>query len=162
MSVKLQDVAKKAGVSITTCSLILNNKPINITDDTKKAVLNAAQELGYIRKNKVPNIGLIVPDLENLYYTEVVKKLSLKAREKNHNLVIMDSDNDLNQELINVNTMLHTDIDGLIMALIPSEENLNQLRPVFRDFMERKHIPVIIMDSNYPSLNCHSDRKSVV
>ena len=156
MKIKLKDVADKAGVSITTCSLILNNKPINTSEETKKAVLNAARELGYIKKYKVRNIGLIVPDLENLYYTELTKKISAEAQKENYNIVIFDSNNSLKQERNNLNLIRQTDIEGLLLSLIPSEENLPHLQSILRDLTENEHLPIVILDSNYPSLNSHS------
>ena len=69
MKIRLKDIAEAAGVSSTTCSLILNNKPINVSEETKKKVIQVAQEMGYTYKQKIRNFGLIVPDLGNLYYT---------------------------------------------------------------------------------------------
>ena len=50
----IRDVAKKANVSVATVSRILNNDPtLSTSPETKQRVINAAQELSYIKKRKV-------------------------------------------------------------------------------------------------------------
>lgn len=51
MRVTIKDVAKKAGVSITTVSMVLNNTNYKIKNETKERVRKAADDLGYIPNN---------------------------------------------------------------------------------------------------------------
>ena len=156
MSAKLKDVAKKAGVSITTVSLILNDKPINVSDSTKKAVIQAAKEVGYIRRQKVRNIGLMLPDLGNLYYMELTRNISLKAQEAGFNVVIFDSSNSAERELNNLRSLRRSDLAGLIMGITTTDKNLTKFRPLVQNILDTEQIPIVLLDRNCPSLNCHS------
>ncbi len=75
MAVKLKDIAAKAGVSSTTCSLILNNKPISVSEETKQNVLRIALEMGYMRKQSIHNLGLMVPIGKPLLYRDHKKRI---------------------------------------------------------------------------------------
>ncbi|MDD2957350.1 MAG: LacI family DNA-binding transcriptional regulator [Lachnospiraceae bacterium] len=156
MSAKLKDVAERAGVSITTASLILNNKPISATESTKKQVIQAAKELGYLRRQKVRNIGLMVPDLSNLYYMELTRGISLKAQEKGYNVIIFDSNNNLKRETNNLHTLRQTELEGIIMGISSTDKTLTKLRPIILNILNEDQVPIVLLDRNCPSLNCHS------
>ncbi len=76
MRATIKDIAKQAGVSITTVSLVLNGKAYKIPDQTKKIVLDTARELNYtpnqmavgLVKKRSQTIGLIVPNISNTYF----------------------------------------------------------------------------------------------
>ncbi|WP_267451008.1 LacI family DNA-binding transcriptional regulator [Bifidobacterium sp. B4079] len=79
MSVTISDVAKQAGMSVSTVSQALNNKG-RISPPTKDRVRRAAMELGYIpdsrarsmRSSRSHAVGLLVPDIRNPYFSELV------------------------------------------------------------------------------------------
>ncbi len=81
MGVTTRDIAKKAGVSQTTVSAVLNrNSKIVISSETREEVLRIAAEMGYqFRKRgkheKKIIIGLMVPTLANLYYPFLVQSI---------------------------------------------------------------------------------------
>lgn len=84
----MNDVAKAAGVTQATVSYVLNNTG-DISEAVKKRVQEAAEELGYIRNNMARNlklkrsntIGIIVPDVTNSYYSEIIKYTERIIRE---------------------------------------------------------------------------------
>ena len=156
MAVKLIDVAKRAGVSITTVSLILNDKPINVSENTKKAVIQAAKEIGYIRRQKVRNIGLMLPDLGNLYYVQLMRSISLIAQKEGYNLVIFDSNNSSERELINLQSIRQSELSGLIMGITASDENIVKLRPILQKIIDTEQLTTVLLDRNGHFLNCHS------
>ena len=128
MAVKLKDIAAKAGVSSTTCSLILNNKPISVSEETKQNVLRIALEMGYMRKQSIHNLGLIVPDLGNLYFTEIIKNVSRRVQEAGYNLVILDSNNSIEQECKNLLQLRNSKVDGIMLSLVPQDESTSLFR----------------------------------
>lgn len=75
--ITLQDVAKHAGVSTSTASLVIRNHP-RISDATKQKVLNSIEELGYVydrvaaklRSQSSKIIGVIVTDISNKFISE--------------------------------------------------------------------------------------------
>ena len=84
----MNDVAREAGVTQATVSYTLNNSG-NISEPVRQRVLDAAERLGYIRNNVARNlkmsrantIGIIVPDVTNSYYGEIIKHAEKIVRE---------------------------------------------------------------------------------
>jgi len=72
MGVTIKDIAKKANVSVTTVSRVLNDKP-DVGDDTRKKILKIIDEMNYnpnsvargLVMQKTHTIGLIIPDISN-------------------------------------------------------------------------------------------------
>lgn len=155
MKVKLKDIALKAGVSSTTCSLILNNRPINVSDETKKNVLKVAQEMGYTSKQKIRNFGLIIPDLGNLYYTELIKHVSRTAQNFGYNLIISGSNNNIDQEILNIQQLIQSRVDGILISLVPHRTDPIPLFTLLRRVSDN-NIPIVIMDCSLNTLGCCS------
>ena len=83
MGVTIKDIAKKCGISITTVSLVLNHKGEHISKETKNKIYKAVEELNY-QPNQVAvsmvtkrtnTIGLILPDISDLFIQVLLKKL---------------------------------------------------------------------------------------
>ena len=53
MKVKVKDIAKAAGVSPTTVSLVLNNRPSRIAEDTKEHILRVAREMQFQKESEI-------------------------------------------------------------------------------------------------------------
>lgn len=92
----IKDIAKKAGVSIATVSRVLNNDPkISVHEDTRRAILQAAEELQYKKKIIYPamqNVALLnwiteKEELEDLYYKLIREELVKQAEHRGINLV---------------------------------------------------------------------------
>jgi len=91
--VTIDDVAKAAGVSRQTVSRAINNKG-EITPETKERVLAVVEKLGY-RPNRLAQgmvtqrtmtIGLVVPDITNLFFPEVARGVQDAGREHGYNI----------------------------------------------------------------------------
>lgn len=87
----MNDVAQAAGVTQATVSYVLNNSN-EISEPVKKRVLEAAEQLGYIRNSVARNlklkrsntVGIIVPDVTNSYYSQMIKYTEKIIREHGH------------------------------------------------------------------------------
>lgn len=87
----MNDVAKAAGVSQATVSYVLNSTG-DISEPVKRRVLESAEKIGYIRNSVARNlklkksntVGIIVPDVTNSYYSEMVKITEKIIRENGH------------------------------------------------------------------------------
>ncbi|MDU4025205.1 MAG: LacI family DNA-binding transcriptional regulator [Anaerococcus sp.] len=97
----IKDVAKEAGVSITTVSMVLNNTENKISQATRKKVLKAANNLNYkpnsyakaLASKKSNIIMAIVPDINNPFFSELVKELTQFAQEYSYFLYIHNTNN---------------------------------------------------------------------
>ena len=132
--VTIKDVAKKANVSITTVSLVLNGKTssANISKETIELVKKVAEELHYSKnyiasslRSKVSNtIGIIIPEIDNNYYSRIVSKLDEILFEKGYTLLIAVSNNDFERELSLFDDMVARQVDYLLF--VPSSAALKK------------------------------------
>lgn len=94
-SVTIQDVAKAAGVSVSTVSRVLNEK-VDVASDTREHILTVIAELGYtsnlaarsMRSHKKNLIGLVVPDIGFPYSIEIMKGINQAIAESNFDLLV--------------------------------------------------------------------------
>ena len=85
-STTLRDVAHSCGVSATAVSLTLNDKPSNLSEKTKKLIIETAKSLGYrpdltaqsLATKKTNTIGVIVPDISNAFFSEAVRHIQIE------------------------------------------------------------------------------------
>jgi DNA-binding LacI/PurR family transcriptional regulator len=99
-SITTHDVARRAGVSQPTVSLVLSNNPrARVAESTRERVLEAARELGY-RPNLLARglvsrrsfaLGVVVPDLDNPFFTEVVSGAERVAAESGYAMLLCDT-----------------------------------------------------------------------
>jgi len=100
-SVTIRDVAKAAGVSVATVSYVLNNSG-RVGRPTRRAVLSVVRNLDYVAnlnarnlaKDASQTLGMIVSDIENPFFPEVIKGFELRAREQGHDVILSDTDYD--------------------------------------------------------------------
>ncbi|MBW6389788.1 catabolite repressor/activator [Billgrantia antri] len=98
----LAEIARLAGVSRTTASYVINGKATErrISQDTVERVMAVVREHRYrvdaqaaaLRRGSSRTLGLIVPDLENVSYARLAKRLERGAREQGYQLLIVGSD----------------------------------------------------------------------
>jgi LacI family transcriptional regulator len=122
VAVSARDVARVAGVSISTVSRSLA-KPDAVAPDTLAKVLDTARGMGYrpnlaargLITGRTGIIGLIVPDLENPFFASVTKGVQSRARDAGYAVIISDSDEDPSQEAELVADLCKR-VDGMVMC----------------------------------------------
>lgn len=137
--VKIKDVAEKAGVSVTTVSMVLSDKG-RISPETIAKVNKAVDELGYIKNRAASNlrsqrselIGLIVRDISDPYYSEVAAGLSDVLEEQGYMLFLAQSGSSQERFDQCISTMLAQGVGGIVFCPIrdtglPSEHSLQEL-----------------------------------
>ncbi len=151
--VTIKDVAKKANVSITTVSLVLNNKAESISEETIALVRKVCKELHYQRnymafslKSKVTNtIGLILPNIDNAYYARISTCLDKLLTEKGYTLFTASSENDFKKEINLFKQMETRQVDYLI--ILPSSSSLSKNnRGVLEETLNDLQIKYVILD----------------
>ncbi|MBO8161829.1 MAG: LacI family DNA-binding transcriptional regulator [Thermosipho sp. (in: Bacteria)] len=119
----IKEVAKKAGVSISTVSRVLNNSA-PVSDELRARVEKAIKELGYypsniaksLRKGRTGTIGFILPDITNPFFANVVRGAEDYLRKKGYTLILCNSDQDKDQEVQLLETLISKHIDGLLFT----------------------------------------------
>jgi len=144
----INDVSRLAGVSKTTVSRVLNT-PELVNVRTRTRVLEVIQKLNYspsiiargMRGQKTNMIGVIIPDITNLFYSEFLKHVEKVATEKGYIVVICSTEVDPGRELEYMNQLMKRQIDGLILCRYRSvREDADSLGVLAR------RIPIVVMD----------------
>src|ERR671927_1136245 len=119
----IYDVAKRARVSVATVSAVVNDTTY-VSPALKSRVQQAIDELAYrpnllarsLAKQKSHMIGMIVPDIANPFWPEVVRGAEDKAHEAGYTLLLSNSDDDPQKEALYLNLFLAKRVDGILIA----------------------------------------------
>lgn len=159
MTVTISDIAKKAKVSPATVSRVLNNSGY-VKEDTKKRIQDAIREMNYtpsaiarsLSKSETNTIGVIVPDITNSYFGEIIKGISEIAEKNNLNIILFNTDNYLEKEIRALNVLKEQRIKGIIMTPGFGEEKLNDN---YIKTISNLNIPIVLVsaDIKFTNLN---------
>ncbi|MDY4848830.1 MAG: LacI family DNA-binding transcriptional regulator [Bacilli bacterium] len=136
--VTLKDVAKKAGVSLASASRALHNNGY-ISKEAKERVKKAAESLGYIvnynavylKDKKSKNVGIIITDIENPYFIDVVSDLKNKLQEYGYGLILAVSNNNKADESKQIKYLVGNKVSTLLF--IPTNSNNHHLLEVAKN-----------------------------
>ena len=149
MAITIKDVAKLAGVSTATVSMVVNQKAERITEKTKNDVLDAIKKLDYkpnftarsLVSSQSFTIGLIVPEITNPFFAEFSRYLEKQLHQMGYITFLCNSGENLALESRYIDELIARSIDGLIICGL-SEESKEKLSSL------RKHsIPYLILDN---------------
>jgi len=153
--VTMEDIAEKAGVSINTVSRALNDKP-DINDQTKKEILGIADELNYqpnrfaqgLRSSKTSTLGVIVADIQNPFFSGLLKGIEKSAKEQGYSIIVQDTDENYENEISAVRTMLAEQIDGLLITPVQNESGTIEE-------LQRSPLPFVLLGRYFEGLDTH-------
>ena len=134
MAASIKDVAREAGVSIATVSRVLNDIDV-VNEDTKKKVKDAIKKLSYrpnivarsLKTQKSSTIGIIIPDISNQFYPEIVRGCEDVANIYNYNIMLCNADLDVEKEMEALRILKEKMIDGVIYMSNSIEQNIISL-----------------------------------
>jgi LacI family sucrose operon transcriptional repressor len=152
----IKDVAKYAGVSVTTVSRIMNNRGA-ISEMTRNKVYKAMEELNYhpneiaksLYTKKSNLIGLILPDISNPFYAEETKYIAESLYVNNYKIMLCTASNDCIREKEYINMLQRNQVDGIIIGshTLRLEEYMKLKLPIVAlDRYLGKNIPVVSAD----------------
>ncbi|MBX4939659.1 LacI family DNA-binding transcriptional regulator [Rhizobium binae] len=158
--VGIRDVAKLAGVSTGTVSRVLNDHP-SVTNELRARVRRIIDDLGYMpdpsarsMRSKVSRlIGIIIPDLTNPFFSELVQSAEQAAASHGYNIIVMTSFDDAAKEADRIGQLTSRKVDGII--LVPSND--------FHTLKLPKALPIVVVDRLMPGYSgIASDHRSGV
>jgi LacI family transcriptional regulator len=123
---RLNDVARRAGVSKSTASRALNGLG-ELSDETRHAVARAAQALDYrpsplarsLRTRRSKTIGLVVPTVAHSFYAAVTNGAQTILQDRGYRLILVDSGEEPATLTAAVQTLLDHEVDGILMSTAP-------------------------------------------
>jgi len=154
----IKDVAAQAGVSAATVSIVLNGKGETVPESTRVRVRRAAAELGYVpdfaartlRAKSTRIIGIIVPDISNAFFAELVRRIQVSLAEEGYDIILCNSEEHSENDLKYIRLLEGRRVDGVIWA--PSAESMKN-KDKIRNALEDFGVPVLFLD-RYPEGCC--------
>ncbi len=151
-NITIKDVAKKAGVSIATVSHVIN-KTRYVSKETKEKVIEAINELDYfpnviaksLRGKKTGTIGLILCDMLNPFFSEILHGIEAFLSEEGYDLLLTNTNYIVEKENKASEMFYSKSVDGVIIAL-----GGNNSRPI--EYLLARNIPVVLIDKIIPEL----------
>ncbi len=147
MAVTIYDVARVAGVGISTVSRVLNDS-INVSPPTRYKVLEAIETLGYkpnlmarnLSRTHVRTVGAVLSYLTNPFQVAVLQGIESTLSQAGINLAIFNLDSQGRRDALLENLSEGRRSDGLIVVSFA-------LPPGFRERFQRYNIPVVMADN---------------
>jgi len=145
MSITSKDIARICGVSRGTVDRALNNKP-RINPKTKEKILRVARELNYrpdlvarsLAKGETMSIGVVVFDIRNRYFAQLVNAIETEAKKYGYLLNITLQGKDPEMELRLIDNLVARRVDGLIICPVNKGD-------AFEKYLKNLTIPLIVI-----------------
>lgn len=151
MTATIAEVAARAGVSTATVSRVLSGSAA-ARPATRDRVLAAARELDYrpsaiaraLKRRETRTLGLLVTDVGNPFYPQVVAAVEAAAHELGYGIVLANGGNDVTRELQHLELLAERRVDGLIVASAHvTGDHLGRV--------ERARLPVVLVNADVPT-----------
>jgi len=149
LAATIKDVAKLAGVSTATVSIVINEKAERISEKTKNDVLEAIEKLGYkpnyaarsLVSSQSFTVGLIVPEITNPFFAELARNLENHLHQAGYITFLCNSGEDLALEARYIDSLVRRSIDGLIICGLTEESK------AMLPSLKQRSIPYLILDN---------------
>jgi len=154
-TVTIKDVALTAGVSVATVSYVLTGNR-RVKESTRERIQAAMRRLGY-RRNRVAGalrarrtytLGLLVPDITNPYFPDLVQGAERAAAEKGYGVLLCDSRMDWDWTRRYIEFMLEHRVEGISLAQGVTAE--------IARLLEQARVPTCLCSTQAPDFSCSS------
>ena len=155
----LKDIAKSFGVSISTVSKALNNSD-EISEVTRLRIQKYAKMRNYkpnlnalsLKQSKTRTIGIIIPDMLDYFFAQVLKGIEKVALEHDYKVIICISNESYTKEIEIIEMLSYGSVDGFIVSI--SEET--EIKKDFKHFETAIDfgLPVVMFDRVAENLDC--------
>ena len=154
--VNIFDISTKTGLSISTVSRVLNGKAeqYRIGKKSQQIIIAAAKEFNYVpnqfaanlRTGKSNTIALIVPSLNNPFFADLASTINAEVRKFGYITMISDSDENLENEELELQQVMSRNVEGLIIAPCGNKwEHIKQLHD--------QGLPIICIDRYFEEMD---------
>ena len=145
MAVTAKDVAEACGVSRITVNRALSGNE-NVKPETREKILKKAQEKGYVPNliarslvnGKSKMIGIVISDIKNLYFSEIVDAITRQARARGYMVCTCTHDSDCQEEKRLIEMMKGYCVDGMILNCVNRGDE-------FKDWLDKLNMKYVIL-----------------
>ncbi|MEF9975018.1 MAG: LacI family DNA-binding transcriptional regulator, partial [Clostridia bacterium] len=166
MKLTIREVARTAGVSVATASMALNHRD-GVSEKTREKVERVARELNYIPDFSARSlvmqdskcIGLMIPEIQNPFYSAIVDIMSRIAEKKGYTLLLGISGNKPVQEERNLKMFLSRRVLGIVIVpMLMDKPDVSYLRLV-----RGTNVPLVFCTERYadtdePAVMCDFEK----
>jgi len=147
-AITIKDIAKALHLSVSTVSKALRGSH-EISEETKQLVLDYARTHNYkpnpiaqsLKRGLSKSIGVIVCNIDNNFFSQVINGIESIARQKDYNVIITQSQESYEREVANIEHLSSRSVDGLIISLSAETKNVDHLIK-----LHQKGLPMVLFD----------------
>ncbi len=148
LSPSIKDIAREAGVAISTVSNVINNSRF-VASNTKEKVLDAIDKIGYrpniiargLRTHSTRTVAVIVPDINSSFFSQVINGIEEIARKRNYTMILGSTSFDFIEEERITNLLLDSFIDGFIF--FSGFDNYEFIKKIYDS-----NVPLVVLDKD--------------
>lgn len=150
------DVAKKAGVSISTVSNVINGTK-HVGDDLTERVKQAISELGYhsnemassMKRRVTKNIGVILPNISMIFFPEVLNGIETAAQENGYRIFYFSTNYDYEKEKEYLKLLKNSWVDGIILDSCCVTDQIEEYQKELISNVSNKYVPVVALETPF-------------
>ncbi len=156
-AVTIKDIAKALGLSTSTVSRALRDS-YEISPETKKLVLQYAENINYhpnpialsLKERRSRSIGVIVAEIANSFFSQTIDGIESVANNNGYNVIISQSRESNDKELVNLNYLTSRSIDGLIVSVSAETRDFSSFKELFD-----RGMPIVFFDRIVNDIDTH-------
>ena len=153
----IKDIAKALGLSTSTVSRALRDS-YEISPETKKLVLEYAENNNYhpnpialsLKERRSRSIGVIVCEIANSFFSQTINGIESIAYNNGYNVIIAQSRESFEREMINLQYLTSRSIDGLIISVSTETKDFSYLRE-----LHERGMPIVFFDRIVDEIETH-------
>lgn len=146
--ITIKDLASELGISPSTVSKALKNHP-DISKETKEKVNKLAKSLNYkpnaialsLRSSQSKTIGLVIPEIVHFFFSSVISGIEELAYDAGYKVMIFQSNESYNREVIAVQALLESRVDGILISLSKETRDFEHLKNIINN-----DVPIVMFD----------------
>ena len=155
--VTIKDIAKALGLSTSTVSRALRDS-YEISEDTKRLVMDYAEKIHYkpnpialsLKERRSYSIGVIVCEVANSFFSQAINGIESIAYNKGYHVIISQSHDAYEREVINVQHLANRSVDGLLVSMSAETTDLSHLQR-----LHDEGLPMVFFDRVTDAIETH-------
>ena len=150
----IKDIAIRANTSHATVSRVLNDTGYPVSSELKKRIITAAKEMNYtpnligryLKTNMIAEIGVMVPNISNPYYSSLVLGIEEALSVEGYNVLLCNSRRDIDKEELILKNFMMKQVSGIIISSACKN-------PEILELIKSRNIKIVAIDQdldNFP------------
>lgn len=153
----IKELADKIGVSSATVSRVINHSGY-VSDKTRQEVLEAIEKYQYVPNDiarslstkSTHSIGVIIPDIENEFFSAVISGISQVAEANGYNINFMGTNDNMDSEHAFLEAVGRQRLDGVIIVPVSQEDSITREKLLQ---IQNKGVPIVMVDRSVTGTN---------